>query len=178
VGIAAALLLLSIDQSTLCHWYNFVCQARVGTLETMVTNERPRLIVFIGITAGLAVMTKAWIGLFAFAIPLLYALITGELNARRKHWSLAMLFAGAIILPWHLWQIWMDGKAFLYDYLVVNVFGRMTAALETHQHGPSFTSMFYATDFPSWDQDISGRPLISGPHGLHGQESIAKSLSC
>ena len=150
-GVMAALLLLSIDQSIYCHWYNFLCQARVGMLETMLTfwlilslilvweaNERPRLIVFIGITAGLAVMTKAWIGFFALAIPLLYALITGQFHARRKCWSLAILLAGVIILPWHLWQIWIYGKSFLHDYFVVNLFDRVAGVLEENQHGPLF----------------------------------------
>ena len=150
-GVMAALLLLSIDQSIYCHWYNFLCQARVGMLETMLTfwlilslilvweaNERPRLIAFIGITAGLAVMTKAWIGFFALAIPLLYALITGQFHARRKCWSLAILLAGVIILPWHLWQIWIHGKSFLHDYFVVNLFGRIASVLEENQHGPLF----------------------------------------
>ncbi|HEY2917968.1 MAG TPA: glycosyltransferase family 39 protein, partial [Candidatus Binatia bacterium] len=150
-GVTAALLLLSIDQSTYCHWHNFLCQARVGMLETMLTfwlilslilvweaNERPRLIAFIGITAGLAVMTKAWIGFFALAIPLFYAMITGQFHARRKCWSLAILLAGAIILPWHLWQIWINGSSFLHDYFVVNLFGRVAGVLEENQHGPLF----------------------------------------
>jgi 4-amino-4-deoxy-L-arabinose transferase-like glycosyltransferase len=147
----AALLLLSIDQSTYCHWYNFLCQARVGMFETMLTfwlilslilvweaNERPRLIVFIGITAGLAVMTKAWIGFFALATPLLYAVITGQFHACRKSWRLAILLAAAIILPWHLWQIGIYGYSFLHDYFVVNVFGRMTGVVEEHRHSPLF----------------------------------------
>ena len=120
-------------------------------LETMLTfwlilslilvweaNERPRLIAFIGITAGLAVMTKAWIGFFALAIPLFYALITGQFHARRKCWGLAILLAGVIILPWHLWQIWIYGKSFLHDYFVVNLFGRIASVLEENQHGPLF----------------------------------------
>jgi len=150
-GVIAALLLLSIDQSTYCHWYNFLCQARVGMLETMLTfwlilslvlvweaNERPRLIALIGITAGFAVMTKAWIGFFALAIPLIYALMTGQFHARRRYWSLAILLAGAIILPWHLWQIWIYGYSFLHDYFVVNVFGRITGVLEEHRHSSFF----------------------------------------
>jgi 4-amino-4-deoxy-L-arabinose transferase-like glycosyltransferase len=150
-GLIAGLLLLSIDQSTYCHWHNFVCQARVGMLETMLTswlilslilvweaNERPRLIVLIGITAGLAVMTKAWIGFFALAGPLLYALVTGQFHARRNYWSLAILLAAAIILPWHVWQIWIHGNSFLRDYLVVNLFSRLTDVVEEHRHSPLF----------------------------------------
>jgi hypothetical protein len=150
-GLMAALFLMSIDQSTNCHWHNFVCQARVGMLETTLTfwlilslilvweaNERPKLIIFIGITAGLAVMTKAWIGFFALAMPLLYDAITGQFHARRRYWSLAILLAGAIILPWHLWQIWTHGGSFLHDYFVVNVFSRIAGVLEENQHGPLF----------------------------------------
>jgi 4-amino-4-deoxy-L-arabinose transferase-like glycosyltransferase len=151
VGIGAALLLLSIDRSSFCHWYNFVCQARVGMLETMLTfwlilslmlaweaNERPRLIIWVGITARIAVMTKAWIGFFALAMPLLYALITGQFHARRQYWTLAIVSAGVIILPWHLWQIWIHGNSFLHDYFIANVFGRIGSALETHHHSPFF----------------------------------------
>ncbi len=160
-GVIAALLLLSIDQSTYCHWYNFLCQARVGMLETMLTfwlllslilvweaNERPWLIVLIGITAGFAVMTKAWIGFFALAIPAFYALMTGQFHACRRYWSLAILLAGAIILPWHLWQIWIHGGSFLYDYLVVNLFGRMTDVLEENKHGPLFYLGILRDGFP------------------------------
>jgi hypothetical protein len=143
--------LLSIDQSTYCHWYNFLCQARVGMLETMLTfwlilslilvweaNERPRLIILIGTTAGLAVMTKAWIGFFALAAPLLYALVTGQFHARLKYWALAVLLAAAIILPWHVWQIWIHGNSFLRDYFVVNLFSRITDVVEEHRHSPFF----------------------------------------
>jgi hypothetical protein len=150
-GATAALLLLSIDQSTYCHWHNFVCQARVGMLETMLTfwlllsmilvweaNERPRLIILIGITAGLAVMTKAWIGFFALAMPMLYAVITRQFHARRKYWGLAVLLAALVILPWHLWQIWIHGNSFLHEYFVVNVFGRMTGVLEENRHSTFF----------------------------------------
>jgi hypothetical protein len=151
-GVIAVLLLLSSDQSTYCHWYNFVCQARVGMLETMLTfwlilslilvweaNERPRLIVLIGITAGLAFMTKAWVGLSTLAMPLLYAVITGQFHSRRRYWGLAVLLAAAVILPWHLWQIWIYGNSFLHDYFVVNLFGRVTGVVEENRH----TSFFY-----------------------------------
>jgi hypothetical protein len=151
-GATAALFLLSIDQSTYCHWYNFVCQARVGMLETMLTfwlllsillvweaNERPRLIILIGITAGLAVMTKAWIGFFALAMPMLYAVITGQFHSRRRYWGLALLLAAVVILPWHLWQIWIYGDSFLHDYFVVNLFGRVSGVIEENRH----TSLFY-----------------------------------
>jgi 4-amino-4-deoxy-L-arabinose transferase-like glycosyltransferase len=150
-GVVAALLLLSIDQSTYCYWHNFHCQARVGMLETTLTfwlilslilvweaNERPKLIILVGVTAGLAVMTKAWIGFLALAAPLLYALITGQFHGRRGYWSLAILLAGAIILPWHVWQIWIHGNSFLRDYFVINLFSRITDVVEEHRHSPFF----------------------------------------
>src|SRR5437867_1917161 len=123
-------------------------------------------------------MTKAWIGFFALAIPLLYAVITGQFHARRKCWSLAILLAGVIILPWHLWQIWIYGKSFLHDYFVVNLFGRIASVLEENQHGPLFYFIYYGTDFPLSVRDICGRPHISGPHGLHGPGSTGKKFSC
>ncbi len=130
-------------------------------LETMLTfwlilslilvweaNERPWLIAFIGITAGFAVMTKAWIGFFALAIPVFYDLMTGQFHARLRYWSLAILLAGAIILPWHLWQLWIHGGSFLHDYLVVNLFGRMTDVLEENKHGALFYLGILRDGFP------------------------------
>jgi 4-amino-4-deoxy-L-arabinose transferase-like glycosyltransferase len=150
-GILAALLLLAVDHSYFSHWYNFISQARVGMLETMLTfwimlslilvweaKDRPKLIIWIGTTTGLAVMTKSWPGFFALLLPLLYAMATREFYQQRRYWTLAALLAGAIILPWHLSQLYLYGTSFLHEYVVVNLLGRVSGLVEQDPRGVFF----------------------------------------
>jgi 4-amino-4-deoxy-L-arabinose transferase-like glycosyltransferase len=160
-GIAAALLLLVVDHTYLSHWYNFISQARVGMLETTLTlwvllsfilawesTARPKLILGLGITAGLAFMTKSWSGSLAFTVPLFYALITGQFRQQRTYWLGAVLIASAIILPWHLLQLWLHGTAFLHEYFVVNVLGRVFTLVEQTSRGPLFYLTVIQQGFP------------------------------
>jgi 4-amino-4-deoxy-L-arabinose transferase-like glycosyltransferase len=150
VGAIAALLLLVVDQAYYGYWWNFLSLARVGMLETGVTfwmmtalflvweaAHRPRLIILIGLSTGMAVMTKAWPGLFAAGIAFLYWLIAGE--HRRDYaayWLMAALLAGLLILPWHLWEFAMHGSPFVHDYIGVNLSGRLFGAFEGHSGSP------------------------------------------
>jgi 4-amino-4-deoxy-L-arabinose transferase-like glycosyltransferase len=84
-------------------------------------------------------MTKSWTGGFAFALPLLYAVLTGQLGRQRRYWLGAILIGSAIVLPWHLLQLWLHGTAFLHDYFVVNVVGRVFNLVEQTNRG----SLFY-----------------------------------
>ena len=150
-GAAAALLMLGVDHRHLSHGYNFVSQARAAMLETTLTlclllsftllwagQKRPRLIRWIGVSAGLAVMTKSWPGFAALGLPLIYAFATGSFRHQRRDWTIAVAIMGALILPWHVWQLWLHGLPFLHDYFVVNVFGRIFGFV---QQGPR--SSFY-----------------------------------
>jgi 4-amino-4-deoxy-L-arabinose transferase-like glycosyltransferase len=151
-GVAAALLLLSVDHSHFAHWHNFISQARVGMLETTLTfwillslilsweaRQRPKLIIWIGATAGLAVMTKSWPGLFALGLPVLFAAATGRFYQHLKYWLIAALLAGIIILPWHAAQLWLHGPTFIHDYVNVNLAGRVFGLV----HQESRSSLFY-----------------------------------
>jgi hypothetical protein len=79
-GVTAALLLLWVDHSYFSHWHNFVSQARVG----MEAKKRPVIICWIGLTAGLAVMTKSWVGAFALALPFVYSVVTRQVYVQRR----------------------------------------------------------------------------------------------
>jgi 4-amino-4-deoxy-L-arabinose transferase-like glycosyltransferase len=150
VGAIAALLLLVVNQEYYGYWWNFLSLARVGMLETalafwiMVTlllvweaQRRPRLIMFIGLPVGMAVMTKAWAGLLAAAIPVVYWLIAGRRQASdRASWAVATLLAGMVILPWHLWQYALHGAPFVHEYAGVNLTGRLFQAFEGNTGGP------------------------------------------
>ena len=105
-------------------------------------------------------------------------LMTGQFHARRRYWSLAILLAGAIILPWHLWQLWIHGGSFLHDYLVVNLFGRMTDVLGENKHGPLFYLGILRDGFPVVGSGYLWPAAYSGAHGLHGEGSTGRKFSC
>jgi 4-amino-4-deoxy-L-arabinose transferase-like glycosyltransferase len=150
VGVTAALLLLVVDQGYYGYWWNFLSLSRVGMLETALTfwimaalllgweaERRPRLIVFIGLPVGLAVMTKAWSGFLAAAIPMAFWLSAGQPRASEiAAWALAALLAGLVILPWHLWQYALHGPQFLHEYVGINLTGRLFQTFEGHTGSP------------------------------------------
>ncbi len=150
VGAIAALLLLVVDQGYYGYWWNFLSQSRVGMLDTALTfwimvallliweaERRPWLIVLIGIPVGMAVMTKAWVGFLAAAIPFVYWLVAGRSRSSDvASWAVAALLAGIVILPWHLWQYALHGPPFLHEYLGVNLTGRLFQAFEGNTGGP------------------------------------------
>jgi 4-amino-4-deoxy-L-arabinose transferase-like glycosyltransferase len=164
VGAGAALLLLGVDQSAYSHKFNFLSQARVGMLDIPLTfwivaaqvliweaGQRPWVIACIGLPAGLAVMTKAWPGLFALVIPLAYWLLTRPRHARQPgYWIIAGACTGNIILPWHLWQSWTHGSLFLQDYVGVNLLGRLSKIIEEHDEGPLFYLDIVRRGFSLW----------------------------
>jgi 4-amino-4-deoxy-L-arabinose transferase-like glycosyltransferase len=150
VGAMAALLLLVVDQGYYGYWWNFLSLARGGMLDTALmfwimvalllvweAEHRPRLIMFIGLPVGMAVMTKAWVGLLAAGLPMAYWLIAGRCRwSETAYWAVAILLASIVILPWHLWQYALHGPAFLHDYLGVNLTGRLVQAFEGNAGGP------------------------------------------
>jgi 4-amino-4-deoxy-L-arabinose transferase-like glycosyltransferase len=150
VGAIAALLLLVVDQGYYGYWWNFLSLSRVGMLDAALTfwimvalllvweaERRPGLIVFIGLPVGMAVMTKAWPGFLAAAIPIVFWLIAGQLRSSpMASWAVAALLAVAVILPWHLWQYALHGPSFLHEYVGVNLTGRLLQAFEGNTGGP------------------------------------------
>jgi 4-amino-4-deoxy-L-arabinose transferase-like glycosyltransferase len=149
VGATAALLLLVVDQGYYGHWWNFLSLSRVAMLDTALTfwimaalllvweaERRPGLIVLIGLAVGMAVMTKAWPGLLAAAIPFAFWLIAGRLRSgAMAFWAVAALSAVMVILPWHLWQYALHGPLFLHEYVGVNLTGRLFQAFEGNTGG-------------------------------------------
>jgi len=156
VGAAAVVLLLLVSPHETFPYQpyvdNFVNLSRVGMLETSLTfwimtalllvwesDRRPWLIALIGLPVGFAVMTKAWSGFFAILIPLVYAFFAKQrMSARVGYWMLALLLASLVVLPWHLRQLWTHGSHFVYDYVVANLYSRVTAVVEQEQHGALF----------------------------------------
>jgi 4-amino-4-deoxy-L-arabinose transferase-like glycosyltransferase len=150
VGATAALLLLVVDQGYYGHWWNFLSLSRVAMLDTALTfwvmvalllvweaERRPGLIVLIGLAVGMAVMTKAWPGFLAAAIPLAFWLIAGRLrSSAMAFWAVAALSAVMVILPWHLWQYALHGPLFLHENVGVNLTGRLFQAYEGNTGGP------------------------------------------
>jgi 4-amino-4-deoxy-L-arabinose transferase-like glycosyltransferase len=150
VGATAALLLLVVDHGYYSYWWNFLSLSRVGMLDTPLTfwimvalilvweaARRQRLIILIGLPVGLAVMTKAWPGFLAAAIPFVFWLIAGQRRSSAMAlWTVAALLATMVILPWHLWQYMLHGTRFWYEYVGVNLTGRLFQTFEGNTGGP------------------------------------------
>jgi 4-amino-4-deoxy-L-arabinose transferase-like glycosyltransferase len=150
VGAIAALLLLVVDRGSYGYWWNFLSLSRVGMLDSALTfwimmavlfvweaERRPELIVWIGLPVGMAVMTKAWPGFLAAAIPIVFWLIAGQRRSNAiASWAVAALVAAMVILPWHLWQYALHGTPFLHEYVGVNLTGRLLQAFEGNTGGP------------------------------------------
>jgi 4-amino-4-deoxy-L-arabinose transferase-like glycosyltransferase len=150
VGTIAALLLLVVDLGYYGYWWNFLSLSRVGMLDSALTfwimvalllvretEPRPWLIVLIGLPIGMAVMTKAWPGLLAVAIPMAFCLIAGQPRSSAiASWAIATLLAAMVILPWHLWQYALHGPPFLHEYVGVNLTSRLFQTFEGHRESP------------------------------------------
>jgi hypothetical protein len=163
VGASAALLLLTVEHGW-AHDWNFLSQARVGMLDVPMTfwiviaivlvweaGQRPWLIAWIGLPTAMAVMTKAWPGLFAFTIPLGYWLLTSPRQARAlPYWGIAGVCAVIVMLPWHLWQYAMHGELFLREYVGVNLIGRMSQVIEDNRQPAWFYLNMLRQGFPVW----------------------------
>jgi 4-amino-4-deoxy-L-arabinose transferase-like glycosyltransferase len=159
-----SLAVVGVDQSAYSHKFNFLSQARVGMLDIPLTfwivaaqvliweaGQRPWVIAFIGLPAGLAAMTKAWPGFFALVIPLEYWLLTRPRRSRQTgYWIIAGACTGIIMLPWHLWQYWTHGALFLQDFVGVNLLGRPSQVIEAHDEGPLFYLDIVRRGFYLW----------------------------
>jgi 4-amino-4-deoxy-L-arabinose transferase-like glycosyltransferase len=164
VGAIAALLLLVVEQGYYGYWWNFLSQSRVGMLDTALTfwimvallliweaERRPWLIALIGLPMGMAVMTKAWVGLLAAAIPFVYWLAAGRSRSSdAASWAVAASLAGIVILPWHLWQYALHGPPFLHEYMSINLTGRFFQAYEGNTGEPLYYLDILQRGFSIW----------------------------
>jgi 4-amino-4-deoxy-L-arabinose transferase-like glycosyltransferase len=113
--------------------------------------RRPWLVMFIGLPVGLAVMTKAWAGLLAAAIPLVFWLSAAKHRAIDfAFWGGGTLLALVIILPWHLWQYAMHGPLFVHEYVGINLTGRLFQAFEGNAGGPLYYVDILRRGFSIW----------------------------
>jgi 4-amino-4-deoxy-L-arabinose transferase-like glycosyltransferase len=109
----------------------------IGLLVIWEAQRRPGLIVLLGLSVGLAVMTKAWPGFLAAGIACVYWLIAGPRRmSTSTYWGIAALLAGLVIMPWHLWQFILHGHPFVHEYMGVNLTGRLFQAFEGHTESP------------------------------------------
>jgi 4-amino-4-deoxy-L-arabinose transferase-like glycosyltransferase len=164
VGVGAVLLLLSVDQAYYSQWWNFLSLSRVGLMDTSLTfwimialllvwqsDRRPWLLALTGIPVGLAVLTKAWPGLFAILIALAYwHLARRGQTSHFGYWIMAGVLAAAVALPWHLWQYSLHGHFFLREYVGFNLVERVLQAIETHHGGPFFYLYVIRRGFSIW----------------------------
>ena len=163
-GAAAALILLSVDHTYFSYAHNFLSLARVGMLDTAFTfwftlsllilwesNARPWLFHFFGIPLGLAAMTKSWPALFAIIILVLFSTVGNRSYPKQlKSWTIAAVFAGAIILPWHLWELWHYGNDFIHEYITVNLIGRVSSTIQNNSESRFFYLDVISRGFPLW----------------------------
>ena len=164
VGAGAALLLLGVDHAYYSQWWNFLSLSRVGAMDTALTfwimvalwlaweaERRPWLMALIGLPVGLAILTKAWPGLFAVVIIILYRALAAKTPARPAgYWAVAGLLAVVLILPWHLWQYSGYGLPFLREYVGFNLVERVFQSLEEHSGGPLFYLDVVRRGFSIW----------------------------
>jgi 4-amino-4-deoxy-L-arabinose transferase-like glycosyltransferase len=164
VGATAALLLLVVDHGYYGYWWNFLSLSRVGMLDTLLTfwimvalvlvweaERRPWLIALIGLSVGMAVMTKAWPGCLAAAIPIIYQLITAKGRLwHPAYWGMAVLLAAMVVLPWHLWQYSLHGPQFLHEYVEINLTGRLFQTFEGNTGGHLYYLDILRRGFSIW----------------------------
>ncbi|MDQ3829382.1 MAG: glycosyltransferase family 39 protein [Candidatus Tectomicrobia bacterium] len=164
VGVGAVLLLLGVDRAYYSQWWNFLSLSRVGLMDTALTfwvmitllliwqsDRRPWLLALVGIPVGLALLTKAWPGLFAMLIALPYWHLTrrGQ-TSHLGYWTVAVILAAAVALPWHLWQYSLHGHFFLREYVGFNLLERVLQTVEMHHGGPFFYLSVIRRGFSIW----------------------------
>ncbi len=126
---------------------HFIRFARFGMLDAPLTfflslslyffwrgYERNRYLIFSGVSAGLAIMTKGFAGFLIFPITWLYCLISGEFEIllRSSYWVGLMLAAG-VALPWNLYEMIHHRHLFMNEVVVKHLFQRTLTPLDGHQ---------------------------------------------
>jgi 4-amino-4-deoxy-L-arabinose transferase-like glycosyltransferase len=164
VGVGAVLLLVGVDRAYYSQWWNFLSLSRVGLMDIPLTfwimvalllvweaERRPWLLALLGVPVGLAVLTKAWAGLFAVLIALAYRFLTRKRQGRHLgYWSMAGALALMVMLPWHLWQYSLHGDPFLHEYVGFNLVERVLHTLEEHHGKPWFYLDVVRRGFSGW----------------------------
>ena len=134
-GLTAATLLLVSSRDV---WTNFVLLAHQGMLDVPLTGfvlwallhfwlgiSRPKHWLLMGLPLGLAVLTKSFLTLPVVLVILIFVttLAFAGQPFSQQHWRYAAGGVGialAISLPWHLVQLSMHGRDFLYGYVLIH----------------------------------------------------------
>lgn len=155
-GFLGALVLLSSS--------HFIRFSRFGVLDVPVTLflslafyffwrgfERNRYLIFSGIAAGLAIMTKGIVGLLIFPVCWLYCLFSGEAEIllRSSYW-VGLMIAVGIALPWNLYELIDHGRVYLSDVVVKHLFSRTLTVLDGHKGNPFFYIRTLVNKYHPW----------------------------
>lgn len=156
VGFCGALVLLSSS--------HFLRVARFGVMDAPLTffltlafyffwlaRERNLWFIFMGISLGLAFMTKSFAIFPFFPIIFLHCLIAGELDIlKRKLFWLSLLIAVLIALPWHLYQFLNHPDVFMNDTVAHHIFSRVSRAIEGHTGNAYFYIRTLVNKYHPW----------------------------
>ena len=151
-GLAAAIMLLTVNHNLFSHGYNFVSLARVGMLDMPLilsmmvaiwlawrSQHDAKALIWLGVPLGLGLMTKSIAGLLVYGIVALYFLGGLPRSAwwrRETLWGL--LLSLLIAAPWHVGQLWIWGRHFWDSYMV-----SLTVGYVTGEQGHTRDLLFY-----------------------------------
>ncbi len=100
------------------------------------SEQKSKYLAWSGAAAGLAFMYRGGSAVFILIISLVYLFLSGNWKKfKAKHW---LAYAGVwlvIVLPWHLQQLLVHGRAFWQVYFEEQLLGRLGAPLQNHS-GP------------------------------------------
>ena len=170
-GLAAAVMLLGINNLRYSHGYSFVSLARVGQMDVALTamiaaafllawrgweqasDARPRAWIWMGIPVGLGMLLKNVLALLPLA-ALIFALLVsrGLRGLRTRELWLGVAVALVVSLPWHLGQWLLHGQEFYDMYVGKHILGRSVGILDTEYHygGPLYYFGVLRRGFPIW----------------------------
>lgn len=95
--------------------------------------ENKNWLIVWGLAIGLGVMTKNVVGLFPLLPIAVYAISHKQLPVlKTKQFWYGIMAAGLVVLPWHIYQSIVAGKAFWQNYLVYHVLQRYNTSLESN----------------------------------------------
>jgi len=170
-GLAAAVMLLGINNLRYSHGYNFVSLSRVGQMDVPLTATMAAAFllgwfglekdmdayssawIWMGVPIGLGMLIKNVVALLPLGALLLCVLITQGLRGwRRKEIWLGAGVAFVIAVPWHLGQWLLHGREFFDMYVGKHILGRSLTILDTQYHygGPLYYFNVIHKGFPIW----------------------------
>lgn len=96
-------------------------------------SEKPKLLIFTGISLSLAIMIKGIIGIFPILIILIYCMLTKSFKKiiRKKEFLYSILYSSLVILPWVFMRL-LRGKEFFIKMINIDILQRSSVVLEGH----------------------------------------------